>query len=758
MKNPFQKALPIFAKEQEGVLNSSLFFRIRLDEKDSVLRIAGHNFYRLYLDGQFFAYGPSRGAHDIYRVDEYPLPSGARTLVIELSASHCCSFYALDRPGFLCFETLDSRGEALQASSLQTEIFLNATRFQKVTRFSFQRAFSESLTLDASFPLFLKGEATPYPRLTPIAVAIEHWEKRIVDYLSYPESAFAFLERGTCGFDPSLPIYRDRYQTTEFLKIYPEEEWERDTNRIASTLSFSKEEKKEEPTMRKGEFRTFGLDAVRTGFFRLEVEVRKEATLYLLFDEMDVRDPKNPDLIGISFYRNTTHNCVTYELRPGKYDLVTFEPYAVKYLRLALLDGELALNRVALIRYENPAVERFRFRFDDPKISSVFEAARNTFAQNAVDLLTDCPSRERAGWLCDSFFSGQAEPFLTGNNKNEEAFLDNYASCSKEYLPEGMIPPCYPADFPSKEFIPNWALWYILELSSFALRHPGHPVLEKSLPNVRGILDYFRALENEFGLLEDLQGWIFVEWSKANDPDHVCGVNAPSNMVYAEALIQASALLGEPALKEKGEAIKDFIRRFFFRGDFFVDNAIRDDKGALTLTDHTTETCQYYAFYFNVASKETHGELFETMRRHFGQYRDDKTVFPNVAKSNVLMGILMRLCVLNRYGYFAEVFAESVDYFANMAALTGTLWENDSPCASLNHCFASYIVPLLLEANFGVLYVDQVRKEIHVRRHALHGKGTVSIPLGAHEELRLESDGEETKMTAPSSYRVVEED
>ena len=38
-----------------------------------------------------------------------------------------------------------------------------------------------------------------------------------------------------------------------------------------------------------------------------------------------------------------------------------------------------------------------------------YSGAIRTFAHNAVDLYSDCPSRERAGWLCDSYFSAKTE-------------------------------------------------------------------------------------------------------------------------------------------------------------------------------------------------------------------------------------------------------------------------------------------------------------------------------------------------------------
>ena len=45
------------------------------------------------------------------------------------------------------------------------------------------------------------------------------------------------------------------------------------------------------------------------------------------------------------------------------------------------------------------------------------------------------------------------------------------------------------------------------------------------------LFEYFQAYENSDGLLEKLPGWVFVEWSKANE--FVQDVNYPSNMLYA---------------------------------------------------------------------------------------------------------------------------------------------------------------------------------------------------------------------------------
>ncbi|WP_289490291.1 hypothetical protein, partial [Klebsiella pneumoniae] len=49
-------------------------------------------------------------------------------------------------------------------------------------------------------------------------------------------------------------------------------------------------------------------------------------------------------------------------------------------------------------------------------LQKIYDATVSTFRQNSTDIFMDCPSRERAGWLCDSFFTARVEKELTGES------------------------------------------------------------------------------------------------------------------------------------------------------------------------------------------------------------------------------------------------------------------------------------------------------------------------------------------------------
>ena len=96
----------------------------------------------------------------------------------------------------------------------------------------------------------------------------------------------------------------------------------------------------------------------------------------------------------------------------------------MRYCCVVVTKGEILLNELSIKLYENPDVSAYVVDTGDSELDEVIRAARASLAQNSVDVLTDCPSRERAGWLCDSYYSSRAEYFFTGKNIVEKSFIE----------------------------------------------------------------------------------------------------------------------------------------------------------------------------------------------------------------------------------------------------------------------------------------------------------------------------------------------
>ena len=716
-------------------MNVAAAFRLVLGRAagGATLRLAAADCCRVWVDGRLAAHGPARTAHGYARVEEVPLhgvPSGgdaafpaaaggdfkaegrfhengALVVFVEVLSAHVPCFDGVEQDAFFAAEVVAPDGRVL-AGTDDFEAWLDGTLVRRVRRFSYQRGFVESRRIAADPGAFRRGGPAPegwaraatvprpLPRLLP-----RRAPRPVLDFLD----AGAPVARGAFAVDSAVEPPMGREVTlvgTQGFKGYPPAEWEDDPAADAARLKSHAENAESAESANSSSLRTFSLydlRRTRTGFFSLRVraEAPEGATVLLLFDELRAPDGAR---FPVDPFRNACSNVAKWRLGPGAHDLLSFHPNSARFVAVAVLEGRAEVERLGVVPYENPDAARVPLPpTGDAAIDAIVDAARATFAQNAVDLLTDCPSRERAGWLCDAFFTGRAEALLTGRNDVERAFLENYALApSLASLPGGMLPMCYPAEHAAGTYIPNWALWWLLELDAYRARTGDEETVAASRPKIGPLLAWFDRYAGPAGLLEDLPGWVFVEWSACNDPDHVRGVNFPTNFLWAAALEAAARLLGRPHLAARGASVRAAAARLAWDGEWFDDNALRGEDGALRRAGHPTETGQYYAFYFGAADPATRPALWERLCAEFGPSRDAARTWPGIPPSNAIVGAYLRLELLLRDGRAEQCLRECRGFFAPMARLTGTLWENLSPEASLDHGFASSAAWLIRRA------------------------------------------------------------
>ena len=724
----FIKAIPVFAREYIDKINISLLFIEDFDKQENLsLTIAGESEYQIFLNGRLIGYGPAKAAHNYHRVDNYPLNNlkEHNRLVILLASYRTNTFDRVNQSPFICYE-IKNGNSVIAHSNTHSSAYLYEPRIQKVTRFSYQRAFSESYNEKYDDKLFLFKQEMPFKKVQLIENRYGQFINRTVNYPKLDEQQFLLKKKDRFEIDSSIKPYEDRYMFNEGLVIFSKNEWEVDPNQVVSQIVL-KEKLPLDNVIEQNQSLAFISPISITGFIKADIEVLEPSSIYIYFDEI-----VDENAIDFKFYRNTTHNIISYQLNRGVYQLLSFMPYTAKYVRISNLNGKAKINNLSIVLLENPDSHNIQYSFDNEKLQLIFDAARNTFASNAVDILTDCPSRERAGWLCDSYFTGRSEKLFTGYNLVERAFLENYALYQYHGdVTKGMLPMCYPADFSKNEiYIPNWAMFYGVELHSYLSRNDDPKLKKQSEDNLKELIKFFKKYENEYGLLENLESWVFVEWSHANDEESIKGVNIPSNALYASFLKCSGEILHNQSLIEQSNKIKQTIKKLAYNGEFFVDNLLRNEKGQLIQNNRIGETTLYYLFYFEVITKEEYPELFDIMVNSFGPNRDLEKVYPNIYKANVFIGDYLRLEILLRHHLYQKALDETVDYFYKMAKTSGTLWEHDSPHASLDHGFASFAANIIFEALTGIYQIDYINKKIYVRNTYNDERFDITVPLG----------------------------
>lgn len=698
----FRQAKPVWqqGQQKEWTITLGFYAKVNKPAEQTVLRVATSGFYRVFVNGKFAYYGPIRCAQGHYRADEVPLTEymteAKNHIAVEVVNYYVKSFYSLMQPGFIQLE-VENDGVIVAATDekpLGFAAYRLNQRVRNVQRYTIQRTFVEDYRLRPDTDAWRVGETSPDAE----ACTLELTEEKVMLPRELPLHTFPTVEpseviaHGDLTINPPLENpYRDRALDNSRYAGYAIEDMDivhsDEVQRFAYTQTSGKRAYDGKTALTEGSYEVFRLPRECTGFTAMDIHCDKAADVYMLYDE------QLTDGV-VDALRMKCTNVIRLQLQPGDYHFMNIEPMGYLYFSLVCVSGEVTVSNIHMLEYVHPLARTIESPSEDADELMMFEAAWHTFRQNAADLFTDCPTRERAGWLCDSFFIGRAAQFFTNDALMEKQFLENFILPDKfgDELPDGMVPKCYPSDnFGS--FILNWALWYVAELEDYTRRSGDTDLAARSKDLVYRMLRYLKTIENEDGLLDHLPSWAFVEWSKANDL--VQDINFPNNMVYAYMLRATGKMYDDDSLIEKSEALKNTILERSFNGEFFVDNEVYNDDGVPVSTGETTETCQYHAFFFGIATPESHPELWQKLITDFGPQREKTGLYPKVYPSNAFTGNLLRLDILLRYGLYDQCRREVLGYYTDMARQTGTLWEHMNGEASCNHGFAAYAANLL---------------------------------------------------------------
>ena len=696
--------------------NTELCFYCRIPKaENTTISLVAKDVYNLFVNGRFVCYGPARAAKGYARVDEIdiaPFLTEENNLV-QVYVQSC-------KTATICFPCeeplfgaeIRENGKLLKTAA-DFDVYEMTDKLRRVERMSSHRGYLEiyegDMRRERDVEKFPKLEKTPTPK--PIFL------NRNVRFATNEKVLAAFYETGGVYKDETRRWENDfmrLFKNEEKLQSYTHEQCEYILSRDLTSFVFDKTANGAPYT-----YKTYAFDKVNCGKFFLKLRVEKRAQIYLIYDDLLIDG-------YVKFNREQILHGLKWTLEKGEYELYSGEVYEAKYIAL-VTDVDVAVEEVGMLKIENPQTDAFTFSCADKALETIVAASKNSFAHNCYDIPTDCPNRERAGWLCDSYFTSIAEKFFTGENLAEGNFLENYALFKNEkFLHDGVLPMCYPSEPRTpRNYIPNWILWFVIELEDRLKRTGDGKAVKKMLPIVRNILRFFEGYENEWGLLENLDGWVFIEWSKANEFTN--GVNFPSNMLYAGALESAGRLLGDKKLQEKAQKLKEKIVEFSYDGTFFVDNAVREN-GGLKRTENISETCQNYAVFFGLLNREKNGEFLKRLIEEFGCFRKEGA-YENVYPSNMFIGYVLRLMILYREGETDRLLKECKQRFLEMARSTGTIWELFQNNASCDHGFGSIVAPLIVYAVFGVKSVDTVNKTVTFGKYA-GTDAAATLPLG----------------------------
>lgn len=681
----------------KGLLNRK---NIKLDfekelsvRENTVLRVSSNYPFRVTVNGEQIGYGPRRMAFGNSAINEYSLCDFAEKKVIvsiEVVCYRVENYYVENQTPFFAGE-IEENGKIV-CGSADFDCYKDNRREASVRRFSFQRGFTEyydysqkreRINVEEVFVCRLRESSVPYPRFERLKFS--RFESGKIVFSENHREFWDKIKEKINFIDPVPPLYN--------------------VSDIFGNIGFRKCAEQNDES---GYYRLFSLPALKTGFIEVEISVEEDASVIVYFDER-ISEEKPPFLYdGASYvnpYQRSTVSLIRYFLPKGKYSLRSFEPNTMRYCGVAVYEGKATINGLSLLTYENGG-ENLYFRCDDEDLQTMMSAAVNTFNQSCVDILMDCPSRERAGWLADTYFSGRAERFINGNNAIEQNTLRCFLERkNEENLPKEAFPMCYPADHKNGTYIPNWGMWLILELLDYKKRSGDDALVEAFREQVFNFVNYHLRYLDKNGLLCGVKYWVFVEWSKANSLTQ--DVNFPTNMLFYATLCAVRELYKTDEYADIAEKMKEAIYRYGYDGKFFLDNATVTESGYEKKEAERTEVCQYYAFYFGFADEKRNPELYRFL---FEDIRGRGELGENycfLERASNFFGLYLRLDYLASKVSGKRLAAELKEYFLSEAKETGTYWEFHTAKESCCHGFCSVIAEFILKAVFGLRGFDE---------------------------------------------------
>ena len=701
----FEKAKPIFLKDKSTSLNTFAVFRAEIKYiQNATLYITASTFYRLKINGTFVAFGPARTAKGYTRVDRMDisahLQNGKNEILIEVAGYYCASLSTVRQPSFLLCE-IHGENEVIAATGFDFDGFYPAYKIRNVKRYSYQRHFGEVWD-------FRKGDTISERDRFPIEI-MNLPIKLLSRTAPYPHYEDTFAQNiatfGSLTFDETRP-----YRTAAYSVNPLPTDWGYFENDEIETFPFVWAQRQKQEitnrsldfplTIHENEYAILDFHRIESGFILFGAKALAKSGIVIAFSEdcsAEVFDFTNMNA-------QTVFEVMLNEQQST--DMMTFEPYNFRYAMVAVKEGVISLEKLGVKSFQYDISAVTVPQYENPVLTSVYRGAVRTFAHNSLDIFMDCPSRERAGWLCDSYFTAQTEYALFGKTPTEDAFLENYRLYQNEgAYPDGILPMCYPSDPEpyidgTNKFIPQWNMWYIIEVADYLTVRSPHTDRELFRESIEKLMAFFKRYENEDGLLEKLPSWNFVEWSDANKWTH--DVNYPTNFLYAKVLESHYRIFGdENSLIRSREVQKKTIEQSF-NGRYFLDHAIRNENGELILQKESSEAGQYYAILFGGFDihDSKYAELYRLVKEVFAAKR--KAPMPEIFEINAFIGAYLRLEALLSMGEYGLVLRDIDEFFGKMEAETGTLWEYRQRNGSRDHGFASFALVAIEKAVKGL--------------------------------------------------------
>ena len=573
------------------------------------LQVTAQNHYQAWLNGRWLGSGPARAPHGVLTVDEWPLPDSpegeTQTLAVQVFWEGLFVFENVRGTPGLWLSVSDPQGP------VSTDLWVTEQTGRIVThRFSRQRGWGEEV--DARLradnwpvgPWNWEQWRRPVVRTDDPAVTLEARDIQPLSTVERRASQVTFA--GAC--DPCQRTTHRSLADDEAAgdpegggvpaRVLQEERLlpSRAVDRNLAALTQSGQGVATLPPDPDGADRTVQLDFGRqiAGLIEITLSAPRGTVVDMGWSE------------GV--WDESQMNCWARSAQPGgspptrelgdSRQAVRFicagtqgEQYtslliaSFRHLRLAFRrpPGSNAVIQVQNVQARTlgyPIVAEGSFRCPDEDLNRIYHAAIETMENSVCDVYMDCPGRERAAWLNDSYWTAIGLHTVSGDREFDRRFLRQFL-VSQSVMPfEGLVAPFYPSDGHlwggggHLRAIAGHGLFWLLQVERHLRLFGDADLMAEWLPGVTRAFDAFARYRSPEGFLEGMPWDNFFDWSDYQNG----GILTANSFLYALTLTRLGELYGDAAWREQGAATARSIDETAWSADreLYADVVVRE--------------------------------------------------------------------------------------------------------------------------------------------------------------------------------------
>lgn len=244
-----------------------------------------------------------------------------------------------------------------------------------------------------------------------------------------------------------------------------------------------------------------------------------------------------------------------------------------RWIEIAVRTGEapLALTHLGIVESRYPLKVRSSFACDDGSIADIVKIGVRGMENCLHEMFMDCPYFEQQMYSGDTRIDMLIHNAISGDDRLLRHGIGIFDYSRRN---DGMIR----MNFPSlnEQDSVTYTLCWVMMLGDYALWHGPNEFLRQRMPGLRQTLSQIDIYRNADGLLENLPGWSFEDWTEpwgwlGIPPDGRFGCSAVVNLHFVAALRQASVAeraCGDEAMgaywQAKAEAVARAVREKFW--------------------------------------------------------------------------------------------------------------------------------------------------------------------------------------------------